>query len=128
MKIEIQEEGKEKQFFFTFKEASEATEISISTIWKFLKNKFKKHDKFVRQKDRNVFWIREEKDKTFIQVDGENFFSIDKNSEKFGVSRTILINQLLRKDHPFLDSKEISHFVTWKSEDVEKFLDSMKKS
>ena len=48
MKIGIQEEGKEKQFFFTFKDASEATGISSSIIWQFISNKNREHDKFIR--------------------------------------------------------------------------------
>ena len=61
MKIEIQEEGKEKQIFFTFKEASLATGIPATTLLHFMKNKKRKSDKFVRRCDRKGFFIREEK-------------------------------------------------------------------
>ena len=93
MKIGIQEEGKEKQIFFTFKDASEATGISSTVIWKFIKNKNKGHDKFVRKSDQNVFIIQEENEIPFIQIDGENFFSIQEILEKFGISRTLLPDQ-----------------------------------
>ena len=72
MKIEIQEEGKEKQIFFTFRDATQATGIASSTIAKYIKNK--KSNRFTRQLDRKVFIIQEEKEEPFIQVDGENFF------------------------------------------------------
>ena len=61
------------------------------------------------------FFIREKKDEAFIQVDGVHFFSIDEISDKFGISRTVLISQLSKKGNHFLDSEEISHVVTWKS-------------
>ena len=54
-------------------------------------------------------------------------FSIDDFSDKFGISRTILISQLLKKGNHFLDKNEISHKVTWKSEELEKFLDQVRK-
>ena len=56
MKIEIQEEGKEKQIFFTFKDASVATGIPATTLLHFIKNKKRKNDKFVRRCDRKVFF------------------------------------------------------------------------
>ena len=45
MKFSIQEEGKEKQIFLTFKEASEQTGIPISNIWRVLKRENKKIQK-----------------------------------------------------------------------------------
>ena len=128
MKIGIQEEGKEKQIFFTFKDASEATGISSTVIWKFIKNKNKGHDKFVRKSDQNVFIIQEENEIPFIQIDGENFFSIQEILEKFGISRTLLPDQSTpeeKKNH-FLDCEEISHHVTGISLAFEEFIDLLR--
>ena len=126
MKIEIQEEGKEKKMFFTFRDASLFTGIPIPTIWNFLKKSERKNDRFVRRSDKKVFFIREKKDETFIQVDGVNFFDIDEITQQFGLTRTTLINQLIRKKNHFLDQDEISHFVTWKSDDLENILKELR--
>ena len=124
MKFSIQEAGGEKQIFFTFKEASEKQahfqkHCPSSQVRK--KQIFSK----IRQK---TFWIQNEEITPFIQIDGENFFSVEEIQERFGVSRTVLVNQLMKKKTHFLDSQEKSHEVTWKSDDLEKFLSLMKEA
>ena len=57
MKFSIQEEGKEKQIFFTFKEASEQTGLPSKTILRVLKSG---NIKYYRRVDKKVFWIQEE--------------------------------------------------------------------
>ena len=59
MKFSIQEEGKEKQIFLTFKEASEQTGIPISNIWRVLKRENKKF----KRKDGKVFFHSGRRDK-----------------------------------------------------------------
>ena len=59
MKFSIQEEGKEKSIFFTFKEASEQTGIPISNIWRVLKRENKKF----KRKDGKVFFHSGRRDK-----------------------------------------------------------------
>ena len=108
MKFSIQEEGKDKQIFFTFKEASEKTGLPSKTINRVLKSG---NGKYFRRADKKTFWIQAEEEAPFIQIDGEDFFSADEIQERFGVSRTVLFNQLCKKRTHFLDSQEKSHEV-----------------
>ena len=123
MKFSIQEEEKEKQIFFTFKEASANTGLPSKTILRLLQSGNKK---YVRRADKKVFWIQEEETEPFIQIDGEDFFTAEKIQERFGLSRTVFFNQLCKKKTHFLDSQEKSHEVTWKSPRLEQFLDRLK--
>ena len=125
MKFSIQEEGGDKQIFFTFKEASEKTGIPSKIIMRTLKSG---RNKYFRRSDKKTFWIQDEDQTPFIQIDGEDFFSVEEIQERFGVSRTVLVNQLMKKKTHFLDSQEKSHEVTWKSDDLEKFLSLMKET
>ena len=53
------------------------------------------------------------------------FFTADEIQERFGVSRTVLFNQLCKKRTHFLDSQEKSHEVEL-SPSLEKFLSFMR--
>ena len=119
MKFSIQEEGKEKQIFFTFKEASEQTGLPSKVILRVLKSE---NSKYERRADKKVFWIQEEETEPFIQIDGEDFFTAEEIQERFGLSRTVFFNQLCKKKTHFLDSQEKSHEITWASPRLEKFL------
>ena len=125
MKFSIQEEGGEKQIFFTYKEASEKTGIPSKTIVRVLKSG---NIKYFRRSDKKVFQIQNEETTPFIQIDGEDFFNADEIQERFGISRTIFFNQLCKKRTHFLDSREKSHEVTWKSNDLEKFINLLKEA
>ena len=82
MKFSIQEEGHpgepspDKQIFFTFKEASAQTGLPSKVILRVLQSG---QQKYVRRADKKVFWIREEEQSPFIQVDGKNFFHRGRN-------------------------------------------------
>ena len=52
MKFSIQEEGGEKQIFFTFKEASEKTGLPSKTILRVLRSE---RDKYFRRVDKKLF-------------------------------------------------------------------------
>ena len=126
MKFSIQEEGSEapdKQIFFTFKEASEKTGILSKRIAQTLRSG---RNKYFRRSDKKTFWIQNEESFPFIQIEGEDFFSADEIQERFGISRTIFFNQLCKKRTHFLDSREKSHEVTWKSDGLEKFLSKLR--
>ena len=71
MKFSIQEEGKDKQIFFTFKEASEKTGILSKRIAQTLRSG---RNKYFRRSDKKTFWIQNEETTPFIQIDGEDFF------------------------------------------------------
>ena len=118
MKFSIQEEGQDKQIFFTFKEASAQTGLPSKVILRVLQSG---QQKYIRRADKKVFWIREEETEPFIQVDGE-----EEIRETFGLSRTVFFNQLSKKKTHFLDSQEKSHEVTWKSPRLETFLSKLK--
>ena len=120
MKFSIQEEGGEKQIFFTFKEASEKTGIPSKTILRVLKSG---NIKYFRRADKKTFFIEEEDKTPFIQIDGEDFFTAEEIQERFGLSRTVFFNQLCKKKTHFLDSQEKSHEVTWKSLLLEKLIE-----
>ena len=128
MKFSIQEEGSEdseKQIFFTFKEASEKTGLTSKNIARVLRSG---RNKYFRRSDKKTFWIQNEEITPFIQIDGEDFFSAQEIQERFGIFRTSLFNQLARKKTHFLDSQEKSHEVTWKSDDLKKFLSLLKEA
>ena len=118
MKFSIQEEGQEKQIFFTFKEASAATGLPSKVILRVLQSG---QNKYVRRADKKVFWIQEEEGSPFIQVDGDDFFTAEEIQERFGLSRTVFFNQLCKKKTHFLDSQEKSHEVTWASPGCKNF-------
>ena len=123
MKFSIQEEDQEKQIFFTFKEASAQTGLPSKVILRVLQSG---QIKYVRRTDKKVFWIREEEEFPFIQIDGEDFFTAEEIQERFGLSRTVFFNQLSKKKTHFLDSQEKSHEVTWASPRLQKFLSKLK--
>ena len=123
MKFSIQEEDQEKQIFFTFKEASAQTGLPSKVILRVLQSG---QIKYVRRADKKVFWIREEEESPFIQIDGKDFFTAEEIQERFGLSRTVFFNQLCKKKTHFLDSQEKSHEITWKSPRLEKFLSKLK--
>ena len=125
MKFSIQEEGGDKQIFFTFKEASEKTGLTSKNIARVLKSG---RNKYFRRSDKKTFWIQNEETFPFIQIDGEDFFTAEEIQERFGISRTLLFSQLAKKKTHFLDSQEKSHEVTWKSDDLEKFLSLLKEA
>ena len=99
MKFSIQEEGKAKKIFFTFKEAQEQTGLPSKTIMRVLKSG---NIKYERRVDKKVFWIQEEEESPFIQIDGKYFSSAEEIQERFGLSRTVFFNQLCKKKTHFL--------------------------
>ena len=125
MKFSIQEEGGDKQIFFTFKEASEKTGLTSKNIARVLKSG---RNKYFRRSDKKTFWIQEEDTDPFIQIDGEDFFTAEEIQERFGLSRTVFFNQLRKKKTHFLDSQEKSHEVTWKSLILKKLIELMQKN
>ena len=98
MKFSIQEENKEKQIFFTFKEASEKTGLPTKTIYRVLRST---NIKYFRRADKKTFYIQEEETEPFIQIDHEDFFTADDIQERFGISRTVFFNQLCKKKNSF---------------------------
>ena len=84
--------------------------------------------KYFRRADKKTFWIQDEDQTPFIQIDGEDFFTVEEIQERFGLSRTVFLNQLRKKKTHFLDSQEKSHEVTWKSLILEKLIELMQKN
>ena len=75
MKFSIQEEGREKQIFFTFKEANEKTGIPSSNIWRVLKRENKKF----KRKDGKVFSFRKKRQMNLFSKLMEKIFLIIMN-------------------------------------------------
>ena len=95
MKFSIQEEGKEKQIFLTFKEASEKTGLPSKTILRVLNSE---RDKYFRRVDKKTFWIKEEDEAPFIQIDGEYFSPLNKFRRDLGcLEQFSLINSQRKK-------------------------------
>ena len=74
------------------------------------------------------FFIQEEEtNEPFLQVDGEDIFDYVE-LEKFGISSQCFLNQILKKKKHFLDSEEITHYITWKSPEFDFFIDTLRKN
>ena len=74
------------------------------------------------------FFIHEEEtNEPFLQVDGEDIFDYVE-LEKFGISSQCFLNQILKKKKHFLDSEEITHYITWKSPEFDFFIDTLRKN
>ena len=46
----------------------------------------------------------------------------------FGISSQCFLNQILRKKKHFLDSEEITHYITWKSPEFDFFIDTLRQN
>ena len=123
MTFSIQQEGQEKQIFVTFQEARQATGIPSSHIVTVLK---RATNPVYRRRSDGVRFIIKKENSPFAKIDGEPFASMDEITEKFGVSQTLFINQLIEKKHHFLDKNEISHQVE-KFKELEDCLERVKK-
>ena len=123
MKISIQEEGKEKQVYLTFKDAMEASGIPSPQIYLIIK---RGNPRYKRRSDGKVFFIQTEKDEKLCSIDNEVFTSFEQIKERFGISPTLFLNQITRKKCHFLDANEISHFAEDLSPEIEKMIDGQK--
>ena len=125
MKFSIQEEGKEKQIFFTFKEASEKTGIPSKTILRVLKSG---RNKYFRRSDKKLFGFRMKRHFHLFRLMEKIFLPRRKSRRDLEfLEQFCLTNFVKRKTH-FLDSQEKSHEVTWKSDDLEKFISLLKEA
>ena len=125
MKFSIQEAGRRKAIFLHLKKQAKKQGSLPKTLPEFSSQE---ETNIFEDAIKKPFWIQNEETTPFIQIDGEDFFTVEQIQERFGVSRTSLFNQLCRKKTHFLDSQEKSHEVTWKSDDLEKFLSLMKEA
>ena len=95
MKFSIQEEGGEKQIFFTFKEASEKTGILSKRIAETLRSG---RNKYFRRSDKKTFWIQNE-ETTYLYRSMEKIFSPLKKFRRDleFLERFFLVNFVKRK-------------------------------
>ena len=93
---------------FFIRHQTAATGIPSSLIW--------------RKSDKKVFFIQEEKNEKLCTIDNEEFTSFQQIKERFGISPTKFLNQILNQD-----SNEISHFVKDLSPELEKLCDLEKR-
>ena len=74
------------------------------------------------------FFIQEEEtNEPFLQVDGEDIFDYVE-LEKFGFQVNVSLTKILKKKKHFLDSEEITHYITWKSPEFDFFIDTLRKN
>ena len=85
MKISIQEEGKEKQVFLTFKEAAASIGVPSPQIYNIIK---RGEPRYKRRSGKKVFFIREETDGKLCSIDGEDFLFFQQIKDKFGISNS----------------------------------------
>ena len=125
MKFSIQEEGGEKQIFFTFKEASEKTGLTSKNIARVLKSG---RNKYFRRCDKKTFWIQNE-ETTPLYRSMEKIFSLwNKFRRDLEFLEQFFSINFAKNETHFLDSQEKSHEVTWSSPCLEKFIDLVKKA
>ena len=94
MKFSIQEEGGEKQIFFTFKEANEKTGIPSSNIWRVLKRENKKF----KRKDGKVFFIQEEEaNEPFLRIKKKVNLNLKEKARKKLLELNAKIKEMFEK-------------------------------
>ena len=125
MRFSIQEEGKEKQLFHTFFDATKATGLDSRTIWAALK---REDSRYRRRSDKKVFFIQEKRDEKILIIDGEEVNSFEILFSQFGMSPTRFFNQVSRKKRNFIGKDGNQHTVEWFSPEVEKRIDLKKQS
>lgn len=121
MRFSIQEEGKDKEIFFTFGEANKKTGLDSRLIYAVLK---RKDNRYRRKSDGKVFFIqKEEEDENLFIIDGEEINSFDEMKEKFGLTPTKISNQLIKNKRELTDVSGKVHKVEFMCELLQKALD-----
>ena len=125
MIFSIQEEGKEKKIFFTFKDAEEATGIPSKHIWRIVK---RKNPKYIRRSDKIFFFIQNEdkKDEKMFTIDEEEITSFSQIGSKTRLKPIDFFNQISNKQKHFLDSNGIQHTIDWISPKIDYLFEALR--
>ena len=91
MRFSIQEQNEKKMFFHSPAAANKVTGLHLTTIKTILERGG--NPTYHRKSDNKLFEIRKEAPIKILEIEGEDFFSLEEIQAKFGLSPTKFLNQ-----------------------------------
>ena len=91
MRFSIQEQNEKKMFFHSPAAANKVTGLHLTTIKTILERGG--NPTYHRKSDNKLFEIRKEDPIKILEIEGEDFFSLEEIQAKFGLSPTKFLNQ-----------------------------------
>ena len=92
MRFSIQEQNEKKMFFHSPAAANKVTGLHLTTIKTILERGG--NPTYHRKSDNKLFEIRKEDPIKILEIEGEDFFSLEEIQAKFGLSQTKFLNQV----------------------------------
>ena len=92
MRFSIQEQNGKKMFFHSPAAANKVTGLHLTTIKTILERGG--NPTYHRKSDNKLFEIRKEAPIKILEIEGEDFFSLEEIQAKFGLSPTKFLNQV----------------------------------
>ena len=92
MRFSIQEQNEKKMFFHSSAAANKVTGLHLTTIKTILERGG--NPTYHRKSDNKLFEIRKEAPIKILEIEGEDFFSLEEIQAKFGLSPTKFLNQV----------------------------------
>ena len=92
MRFSIQEQNEKKMFFHSPAAANKVTGLHFTTIKTILERGG--NPTYHRKSDNKLFEIRKEDPIKILEIEGEDFFSLEEIQAKFGLSPTKFLNQV----------------------------------
>ena len=92
MRFSIQEQNEKKMFFHSPAAANKVTGLHLKTIKTILERGG--NPTYHRKSDNKLFEIRKEDPIKILEIEGEDFFSLEEIQAKFGLSPTKFLNQV----------------------------------
>ena len=92
MRFSIQEQNEKKMFFHSPASANKVTGLHLTTIKTILERGG--NPTYHRKSDNKLFEIRKEDPIKILEIEGEDFFSLEEIQAKFGLSPTKFLNQV----------------------------------
>ena len=92
MRFSIQEQNEKKMFFHSPAAANKVTGLHLTTIKTILERG--ENPTYHRKSDNKLFEIRKEDPIKILEIEGEDFFSLEEIQAKFGLSPTKFLNQV----------------------------------
>ena len=92
MRFSIQEQNEKKMFFHSPAAANKVTGLYLTTIKTILERGG--NPTYHRKSDNKLFEIRKEDPIKILEIEGEDFFSLEEIQAKFGLSPTKFLNQV----------------------------------
>ena len=92
MRFSIQEQNGKKMFFHSPAAANKVTGLHLTTIKTILERGG--NPTYHRKSDNKLFEIRKEEPIKILEIEGEDFFSLEEIQAKFGLSPTKFLNQV----------------------------------